>query len=255
MQMMETNSQIAAINSQTAATNSKVDNFISRDSSMSGENSNARSDGKNHSGSTSSTTPKSNKLNFPRYDGDEDPTSWICRVEQFFDYQQTEDEEKLPLAAYHLEGAAQMWYQLFKEDEESPSWENLKTELYNRYGPTRMEDHFGDLTKLRQGGSVRDYQVEFERLLSRVGKLSTQHQLGCFVSGLKEMIRIEVQVAKPTSLTKATGLARLFEAKTWSLKKFPYSGNRRSTYSEQVPPLPSPNLTKPKKSPCQEIDH
>jgi hypothetical protein len=64
--------------------------------------------------------------------------------------------------------------------------------FFDKYGPTQIEDHFGDLTKLRQGGSVQDYQAEFERLLSRVGKLSTQHQLGCFVSGLKETIRIEV---------------------------------------------------------------
>jgi hypothetical protein len=78
---------------------------------------------------------------------------------------------------------------------------------YTRCGPTRFEDHFGDLTKLQQGGSVRDYQAEFERLLSRVEKLSTQHQLGCFVSGLKETIRIKVQAAKPTSLTEAIGLA------------------------------------------------
>jgi hypothetical protein len=41
-----------------------------------------------------------------------------------------EDGDKLPLVAYHLEGAAQMWYQLFKENVESISWENLEAELY-----------------------------------------------------------------------------------------------------------------------------
>jgi hypothetical protein len=51
------------------------------------------------------------------------------------------------LAAYHLEGAAQMWYQLFKENEESIFWETLKVVLYTRYGPTQFEDHFSDLTK------------------------------------------------------------------------------------------------------------
>jgi hypothetical protein len=33
-----------------------------------------------------------------------DPTSWIYKAEQFFEYQQTEEQEKLPLATYHLEG-------------------------------------------------------------------------------------------------------------------------------------------------------
>lgn len=38
----------------------------------------------------------------------------IYRVELFFEYQQIEEVEKLHLAAYHLEGEVQMWYQLFK---------------------------------------------------------------------------------------------------------------------------------------------
>jgi hypothetical protein len=54
--------------------------------------------------------PKLVKLNFPRYSGTEDPTSWICRAEQFFKYQNTAEEEKVSLAAFHLEGEAQLWY-------------------------------------------------------------------------------------------------------------------------------------------------
>lgn len=106
-------------------TNSKVDNLCSKENNdKSGECSNTKNKGKGHSGAFNSATPKFAKLDFPRYDGDEDPTSWIYRVEQFFDYQQTSEEEKISLAAYHLDGAAQMWYQLFKESEELMSWEN-----------------------------------------------------------------------------------------------------------------------------------
>jgi hypothetical protein len=112
-------------------------------------------------------------------------------VEQFFEFQQTQEEDKISLAAYHLEGEVQMWYQLFKQSEELISWETLKAGLYIRYGPTPFEDHFGELTKLQQLGSVREYQLQFEKLLSRVGELSSAHlsvtamtwlcgwQLGC----------------------------------------------------------------------------
>jgi hypothetical protein len=62
-----------------------------------------------------------------------------------------------------------------------------------------FEDFFGDLSKLKQNGSMRDYQEQFERLLSRVGRLSTEHQLGCFISGLKDTIQPEVQAGRPTS--------------------------------------------------------
>jgi len=235
-------------------TNSKVDSLISKgDNSESGENSNARNKGKNHCESSNSATPKLAKLNYPRFGGDEDPTSWICNMEQFFEYQQTEEGEKLPLTAYHLEGVGQVWYQIFKESEKEISWESMRAGLYTRYGSTRFEDHFGDLTKLWQGGSVRDYQAEFERLLSRVGKLSTQHQLGCFVSGLKETIRIEDQAAKPTSLTEAIGLAQLFEAKVWSGKKPPNAEFRQQTYGDSLPPLSPPNLTKSKNPPIRKL--
>jgi hypothetical protein len=60
---------------------------------------------------------------------------------------------------------------------------------------------------------VRDYQVQFGRLLSRVGKLSLEHQLECFISGLKDTICMKVQALRPTSLTVVVGLTRLYEAK------------------------------------------
>ena len=46
----------------------------------------------NYRGSRDSTEsygaviPKVTKHDFPRFNGSEDPTSWICRVEQFFEF-------------------------------------------------------------------------------------------------------------------------------------------------------------------------
>ena len=51
-------------------------------------------------------------------------------------------------------------------------------------------------------------------MLSRVGKLPPAQQVGCFISGLKEHLRIDVQALKPASLSAAVGLARLCEAKS-----------------------------------------
>jgi hypothetical protein len=48
-------------------------------------------------------------MDFPKYKGVDDPTSWICRVDQFFEFQQTEEGDKLPMAAYHLEEEVRMW--------------------------------------------------------------------------------------------------------------------------------------------------
>lgn len=119
----------------------------------------------------------------------------MCRAEQFFEFQNTPEEEKIPLAAYHLEGEAQLWYQLFKESEEEPTWETMKDGLHARYGPMQFDDFFGDLTKLRQTGTVREYQSQYERLLSRAGRLAVTQQVGGFVSGLRDNIRAEVQAS------------------------------------------------------------
>lgn len=42
--------------------------------------------------------------------GDDDLTSCIRRTKQFFEFQGTPPKEHIPLAAYHLEGKAQLWY-------------------------------------------------------------------------------------------------------------------------------------------------
>ena len=156
--------------------------------------------------------PRVTKLDFPRFNGSEDPMSWICRVEQFFEFQKIAEEEKVPLATYHLEGEAQLWYQILKEEGEV-AWLTLKEGLNSRYGPTEFDDFFGDLTRLKQVGSVREYQSQFEKLLSRVGKLNQSQQVACFIGGLNEDVRIDVQAMKPPTLSAAVGLARLYEVK------------------------------------------
>ncbi|GMY20312.1 hypothetical protein FCV25MIE_15551 [Fagus crenata] len=108
---------------------------------------------------------------------------------------------------------------LMRPGGEETTWNNLKEGLLTRYGPTEFADFFGDLTKLKQTGSVREYQSQFERLLSRVDRLSPPQQVGCFTSGLKDNLRVDVQALKPTSLSAAVGLARLYEAKNQNQKK------------------------------------
>ena len=62
-------------------------------------------------GETTTVTvqPKSLRLEFLRYDGVDDPTVWLCRAEQYFEFQGTAAEEKVRLAFYHMEGDAHIW--------------------------------------------------------------------------------------------------------------------------------------------------
>ncbi|KAK0596167.1 hypothetical protein LWI29_013330 [Acer saccharum] len=181
--------------------------------------------------STRSYLPGLVKLDFPRYNGTEDPTSWICRVEQFFEFHRSAEDERVPLAFFNLEGDAQLWFQLMKEETPVATWEVFKQGLHNRYGPTQFQDFFGDLTKLQQMGSMKEYQTEFERLLIRAGKLTLAQQVGCFVSRLKESIKTDVQACKPESLTAVIGLARLYESRDQS--------TRRTNQTDLKRPIPN----------------
>ena len=50
-----------------------------------------------------SYVPRMIKLDFLRFNGSEDTTSWVCRVEQFFHLHQTLEEEYVALASFYLE--------------------------------------------------------------------------------------------------------------------------------------------------------
>ena len=83
------------------------------------------------------------KLEFPRY-ADDDPTEWFNRVTRYFKYQETTKEQKVVLAAYHLEGEANQWLQwmrkAYQEECRLFMWETFVDELWVRFGPTDCED-------------------------------------------------------------------------------------------------------------------
>ena len=150
------------IQGMLAAMHTRFDNLSSNHSS---ESSHKRGEGERSLGrfnfgpssSYSVVIPRVTKIDFPRFNGNEDPTSWIFHAKQFFEFQNIAEEEKISLAAYHLEGEAQLWYQLLKEEERVITWPLLKEGLYK-----------WDLTKLKQMGSMREYQSQFERLLRKI---------------------------------------------------------------------------------------
>jgi hypothetical protein len=58
--------------------------------------------------------------------------------------------DQVALASFHLEGEAQLWYQLLQQETEIVTWEIFRNGLLARYGPTQFYDYFGELTKLQQ---------------------------------------------------------------------------------------------------------
>ncbi|KAJ0010545.1 hypothetical protein Pint_33757 [Pistacia integerrima] len=163
--------------------------------------------------------PKPAKLDFPRYDGSEDLALWICRAEQFFEFQGTAFDDQVRLAAYHLEKDAQLWYQQRKTQEHLITWESMKVGLLARFVATEYEDFFRDLCKLKQTNSVSDYQAQFERLLACAGTLTDKQEVECFISGLKQGIRADNSAQSGTTTvggTKGTTQERIIPIRKFS---------------------------------------
>jgi len=139
--------------------------------------------------------PRIAKLEFPRYSGD-DPTEWFNRASQFFEYQESTDDQKVVLASFHLEGEANQWWQWlrrsYQDEGKVVTWEVFVEELWARFGPTDCEDFDEALSCVKQTGTLRDYQKEFERLGNRVQGWTQKALVGTFMGGLKPEISQEI---------------------------------------------------------------
>jgi hypothetical protein len=129
--------------------------------------------------------PCYHKLDFPKFEGKEDPPTWLNRCEQFFWGQRTDEVFKVWLAAYHMVGVAQKWYMQLERDEGMPSWLWFKECCNLRFGPPIRSNPLGEIARMRQSGTVIEYVEKFLSLLAHNDPLSTKQQVQLFTSGLR----------------------------------------------------------------------
>lgn len=178
------------------------------------------------------------KLDFPRFDGTE-VLNWIFKVEQFFDYYSTPDNQRLTIAAVHLDKDVVPWYQMITRNNPFRSWGAFTRALELEYGPSPYESPRPTLFKLTQTSTISEYYSTFTTLANRSHGLSPDAILDCFISGLKPEIRRDVIAQNPTSLSHALSLAKLFPEKYTPFTK-PYPQTTKPIYN------PSPHsLTRP----------
>ncbi|KAH9745476.1 hypothetical protein KPL70_004085 [Citrus sinensis] len=115
------------------------------------------------------------------------------------------------------------------------TWQEFRNGLNQRYEATSFQDFFGELIKLRQVGSVNEYQTQFERLLAKVGHLPQNRQISCFISGLHDSIKANVLACCPTTLSSAIGLACLYEARNLSQRRSMQTSNQNTYRNSSIP--------------------
>ena len=117
------------------------------------------------------------------------------------------------LAAFHLNGEAQLWFYKAKQEGAGMNWETFTEQCHLRFGPPMSLNPLGELANLKQIETVEEYQREFQSLLAQTTELTTKQQISLFTAGLLEGLRLEVELQEPTSLGAAMNLARTYEKK------------------------------------------
>ncbi|XP_035543245.1 uncharacterized protein LOC118347630 [Juglans regia] len=100
------------------------------------------------------------------------------------------------------------------------------------------------LTRLEQVSTVNDYKAEFEILSNRIKGLSEKNKLSCFLSGLRDEIRLPVRMLTPSSLNDAFGLDKIQEQYVVSIRK-PW----RNSLTDSSKFSPESSLLKPRQTP------
>ena len=139
---------------------------------------------------------KSVKLDFPQFSG-VDPANWVYKANQYFGNYQTPITKKLLIASFHMDLEALIWFQEAEEARVFLDWESFVPALHVRFGTSAYDDPMEVLTKMRQTSTVALYKAEFEAVSNRVKGLSPLHKLSCFLSGLRDEIRLSVRMLYP----------------------------------------------------------
>lgn len=154
------------------------------------------------------------KLDFPTYSGD-NPTEWLNRVEQLFNFQHTEEEHKVSFASFYLEDEANQWWpwlkKAYREEGRTVTWTGFMEELWARFGSTKGEDFDEAFSHIKQTGLLQEYQREFERLGNRVHDWTQRAFTGTFMGGLNPEIAYEIGILRSKSLKEAISLAHMRE--------------------------------------------
>ena len=117
------------------------------------------------------------------------------------------------------------------------------------FGPSAFDDFTRALTKLHQTGTVREYQIEFEKLTNHTEGFPNAFYLSYFISGLKDAIRSEVKMFCPRTMMEALGLAKLAEDKIRAQQR------SKSTLVPFRPMVPqrTQNLPAPRTTPIKHL--
>ncbi|XP_074283542.1 uncharacterized protein LOC141608089 [Silene latifolia] len=149
---------------------------------------------------------------------------WIQKCEKYFNLCKVPDDQKVDLAAIHMIGKAESWFNAYIAARNSVSWSTFIVDVCARFKDKLGANVVEQFNRLHQTGSLEDYLDSFEHLKSlmvqRNPLLPDSYFLDSFIGGLRPTVKPFVRAFKLETLAEAVEFARLQEESVESTKNY-----------------------------------
>lgn len=150
---------------------------------------------------------------------EENVETWLFQVKQYLDLCKIEDEKtQVQMAAAFLKDTAAVWWRNRLTSSLADlgglnTWSVFQTTLAGQFKPVNASKQARDrMARLRQTHSVQAYIHAFRSIALEIPSMTEEEKLDKFLRGLRDEIRVPVELRGPTSMEEAATFAERVDA-------------------------------------------
>ena len=118
-----------------------------------------------------------------------------------------------------MEGNALPWFYWWEENATFYFWANFKKATIKRFQLELVQNPFKTLLRIRQAGSIKDFQDKFEMYSSLLKVTERRYLLALFLNGLKDEVSAKLKLQSFHTLDELMDLAELVENRNQLLSR------------------------------------
>ncbi len=173
--------------------------------------------------------------------GSETLHTWIFSTELYLRLTREPEPDRVPLAGLLVGGDALRWYETRSKSDKLPSdWTTFTRDLTATFETVNSNKRARDkLAALYQKGSILLYCNLFNSTFLQISDMGEAEAKDRFIRGLKQRVRIEVELKETTSLKQAQEIAERYDSLTYeagaSGSNRAYGGRNTGQYYPSAP--------------------
>ena len=152
--------------------------------------------------------------------------AWLFQLHQYFEICSVSERSQVPFAASLLRDNAALWWRCHVEQADNnheeliTTWKDFKKALIDQFKPVNAVKTARDkLANLKQAKSVQEYVNKFRSLILEIPGITEDEKIDRFIRGLKEKIRMEVELREPTTLNETIRISDRYDTITFKYHK------------------------------------